>query len=68
MGNKEKKVGNRCCNGYFSAFLIIFRQIFFKLFDPNFEFFAEYDAFCSHFLIYARLRCNAYRYQRGSKL
>ena len=39
------------CNGYFSAFSIIFRKILFKLFYPNSECFAKYHAFCSHILI-----------------
>ena len=46
-----------CCNSYFSAFCIIFRQIVFKFFDPNFECFAKYDALCSHIFNYACLRC-----------
>ena len=39
-----------CCNGYFSAFWIIFRQIWYKFF----ECFAKYDAFCSHIIDYAK--------------
>ena len=37
-----------CCNGYFSASLIIFTQILLKFLDRNSECFAKYDAFCSH--------------------
>ena len=43
-------------------FYIIFTKILFKLFDPNSECFAEYDAFCLHIFDYACLRRN--RYQR----
>ena len=57
-----------CCNGYFSAFWIIFRQIVFKFFDLNCGCFAKYDAFCSHIFNYACLRRKAYCYRRGSKL
>ena len=28
----------------------------FKFFDPNSEYFAKYDAFCSHIFDYARLK------------
>ena len=34
----------------------------FKFFDPNFECFAKYDAFCSHIFSYACLRRKAYFY------
>ena len=50
-----------CCNGYCSAFWIIFRQILFKFFDPNSECFAKYDAFCSHISDYACLKRKACR-------
>ena len=40
----------------------------FKLFDPNSECFAKYDAFCSQIFKYACLRQKAYSYRRGSKL
>ena len=33
-----------------------FRQTLFKLFDLNFEYFTQYDAFCSHIFNYACLR------------
>ena len=56
------------CNGYFSAFWIIFRKTLFKFFDPNSKCFAKYNAFCSHIFDYACSRCKAYRYRRGSKL
>ena len=41
-----------------------------KIFDPNSECFAKYDAFCLRIFDYARLgrSVKAYRYQRGSKL
>ena len=39
-------------NGYFNAFLVMFSQILFRTFDPNFECFAKYDAFCSHIFDY----------------
>ena len=35
------------CNGYFSAFCIVFRQILFKCFNPKSECFAKHDACCS---------------------
>ena len=34
------------CNGHFSAFWTIFRQILFIILAPNFECFTKYDAFC----------------------
>ena len=37
-------------------------------FDPNFECFAKYDAFCLHIFDYACLRRKTYCYQRGWKL
>ena len=65
----RKKFWNfTCCNGYFSAFWIIFSQILFKFFDPNFECFAKHDAFCSHIFAYACLRRKAYCYRKGLKL
>ena len=57
-----------CCNGYFGAFWILFRQILFEFFDLNSEWFAKYDEFCSHIFDYACLRHKAYSYRRGSKL
>ena len=41
------------CNGYFSAFKIIFRHILFNFFDANSECFAKYDAVCSRIFNYA---------------
>ena len=40
----------------------------FKFFDPCFECFAKYDAFCAHIFDYSCLRRKAYCYGRGSKL
>ena len=57
-----------CCNGYFSVFWIIFRQILCKFFDPNFECFVNYDPFCSHIFNNACLSRKANCYQKGSKL
>ena len=57
-----------CCNGYFSAFWIIFTQILLKFFDPSFECFAKYDAFFSPIFDYACLRRKTYCYRRSSKL
>ena len=36
-------------------FLINSKQLLFRFFDPNFECFAKYDAYCSHILDYACL-------------
>ena len=38
----------------------------FKFFDPNSEYFTEYDAYCSHILNFACLGHKAYCYRRGS--
>ena len=57
-----------CCDGYFSAFCIIFRQISFKFFDPNLECFTKYDTLCLHIFDYACLRQKAYCKRRGSRL
>ena len=55
-----------CCNGYFNAFWITFRQILFQFFDLNSECFAKYDAFRLHIFDYACLGRNCHR--RSSKL
>ena len=44
------------CNGHFSAFWTIFRQILSIFLAPNFECFTKYDVFCSHSFEYACLR------------
>ena len=58
----------KCCNDYFSAFWIFFRQTLFKFFDSNSEHFSKYDAFCSQIFNYACLRRKTYCYRRGSTL
>ena len=49
-------------------FLITFSKTLFKIFNPNSECFATYNAPCSHIFDYARLRRRAYCYQRSLKL